>query len=169
MIAIRFTRLFNFESVQHLTSPNSTVEEMKGCNFKTLTCYSNHGFNTWLVTQRNPDHIPEEKSGKSSGPSIKDVSERQFYPRVQKASGHVYLEFNTNLQHAVSIPRPLGFESHIKHLTLDFYTFRVKENPPPKKGRNKSIYDFKNTKAAQQFYLSYLRHVVYGPIGIISL
>jgi hypothetical protein len=73
----------------------------------------------------------KKKFGNSSGPSIEDVSESEFYPWVQKASGHVYLEFNTNPQHAVSIPRPLGVESHIKHLTLDFYTFRVNENPPP--------------------------------------
>jgi hypothetical protein len=77
----------------------------------------------------------KKKSENSSGRSIEDVSERQFYPWVQKVSGNVYLEFNTNLQHAVSIPRPVEFESHIKHLTLDFYTFRVNENlipPPPK-------------------------------------
>jgi hypothetical protein len=38
-------------------------------------------------------------------------------------SGHVRLEFNTNPQDALGIPRPLQFESHIKHLALDFYRF----------------------------------------------
>jgi hypothetical protein len=107
----------------------------KGVTLKLLLLIVSMGSTQALWPKGFESTFHKKKSGNSSGRSIEDVSERQFYPWVQKASGNVYLEFNTNLQHAVSIPRPVEFESHIKHLTLDFYTFRVNENltPTPQK------------------------------------
>jgi hypothetical protein len=127
-----------------MTLHNKTVwKRWKGVTLKLLLLIESMGSTQDLWPKRFETTFQKKEPGNSSGRSVEDVSERQFYPWVQKASRNVYLKFNTNLQHAVSIPHPVEFESHIKHLTLNFYTFQVNESlippPPPRKKKETKV------------------------------
>jgi len=137
----------NLEVLLHLTSNKSyNAKPWTGCTctFAVLLFI--------LITDQHSTSDPKESKprAKERGQNSfrlpqKKFFERRFYPRVQMTSGQVCSEFNTNPHGPVSIPRTLRFESHIKHLILDFYRFRINENLSKKRGGGKRLCVYTNT------------------------